>query len=260
MCVGTFVCSECVYLLFYSTLYTSLLLVCVSLRKSSCDMLLNRNNLCPHPTLAQNEHTSTANDNPAEISMTAFGGLDASPVTSPSPLSDASDANTSPASYHSAVGGIYRSPATMSLPLTDAASHAHASIDSSHSEDSLDNARHYSDLTAPVRPCCYCCDKVAIPPGVFGPVCWVVALVVVTSTPCFMYLFLLLWALAYASLPLKLVRESDSKLLSILITLTFMCVVIAYVVNIPFLPMPPPSNSTVQVMICANTDTCRCWC
>ena len=221
---------------------------------------LNRNNLCSHLALVQNEHTSTANDNSAEFPMAAFGGLDASPVTSPSPLSDASDANTSPASYHSAVGGIYRSPATMPLPLIDDASHAHDSIDTSHSEDSLDNALHHSDLTEPVRPCCYCCDKVAIPPGVFGPVCWVVALVVVTSTPCFMYLFLLLWALAYASLPLKLVRESEFKLLSILITLTFICVVIAYVVNIPFLPMPPPSNSTVQVMTCANADTCRRWC
>lgn len=137
-------------------------------------------------------------------------------------------------------------PASLTLPPPSGGG-TYGSIDtwSVDSDDDSPRGAPYSrdEFPEPVQRCCHCCSKVAIPPSVFGPVCWVVSLIVVTSTPCFMYIFILLWALVFATLPLKLVRQFGSQLLTFLVTYTFMCVVAAYIVNIPFQPLPMASSN-----------------
>ena len=93
------------------------------------------------------------------------------------------------------------------------------------------------------------CDVHALPSGVFGPLIWVVSLVMTTSAPSLIFIFVLVWALLYASLPLACVNRSEQTLLTSMNVIMFACLVASYTVNIPFLPLPEASiNVTAEVL------------
>ena len=96
---------------------------------------------------------------------------------------------------------------------------------------------------------CNCDTHIAIASGVFGPLVWVVSLLLASLQPSLLFMFVLLWALIYASLPLRCVHRFEDKLLTILIVVALECLLVSYIVNIPFLQLPEAShNSTLQVL------------